>query len=115
MKKILLICSIVFAFNTIFSQTESPYYSKANDQLVKMVKYFEELNLPLNDTQKQNILKINIGILEKTDGINSSESSEEEKKVNVYNLKLAQEKYILKQLSEPQKEKYKELIISETK
>ncbi|MES2587496.1 MAG: hypothetical protein V4622_00865 [Bacteroidota bacterium] len=115
MKKILLIFSLLFTFNNVFSQVESPYYDKANEQLIQMIKYFDGLSLPLNETQKANILKINIGVLDKTQGINSSESTDEEKKSNLNNIKLAHEKYILKQLSDPQKEKYKDWITSDSK
>lgn len=115
MKKILLIISIFVVSNFVFSQTQSPYYEKANEQLTKMIQFFDDVNLPLNETQKQNILKINIGILEKTDGINSSESTIEVKNENLNNLKIAHQKFILKQLTEPQKEKFKDLNFSDQK
>ena len=115
MKKIILTFTLILSLNSAFSQVDSPYYEKANMQLSELVKHFENVGQPLSEDQKVKILKINMGILDKIEGVNSSNPTDDQRRNSMNEIKVAQEKFIDKQLTDSQQEKYKEFLFSKTK
>ena len=115
MKKIIITFAFLLGLNIAFSQVYSPYYEKANMQLSELVKHFENVGQPLSEEQKVKMLKINMGILDKIEGVNSSNPTDDQRRNSMNEIKVTQEKFIDKQLTDSQKEKYKECLFSKTK
>jgi hypothetical protein len=113
MKKIILTFTMILVLTCSFGQVDSPHYSFANNQLLELMKYFESVSDPLSETQQKSILEVNMGILGKIEGIKKTDMPEEIKQSSIADLKIVREKYISKNLTDSQREKYKSFVLPE--